>query len=272
MAEVYIQAQVAVERGYRWPLTLATLAHSLAVSPRQLERAYDEIGLTTFGSHLRAVRLRNAAELLAHQPLTVTDVARLVGYRQPSHFVKAFRRRFGLTPGAFRDASRRRSAFDASREEGGPAPTRVRASSPASIRGDGALHAYARRSRAHEQPRSDPPSYSKPNSERALCPDPGDGFGAGDELAGADVVPAPAVRAESLGADADAEAPPPGPSKPNSARLIGSLCRGGARATRRGRRGGRRGLTDRVGDRRGGAGGRGRSGVLGRRTMVLNGG
>jgi AraC-like DNA-binding protein len=51
------------------------------------------------------VRLRNAAELLAHQPVTVTDVARLVGYRQPSHFVKAFRRRFGVTPGAFRDAS-----------------------------------------------------------------------------------------------------------------------------------------------------------------------
>jgi AraC-like DNA-binding protein len=106
MAEVYIHAQVAVERGYRRPLTLATLAQSLAVSPRQLERAYDEIGLTTFAAHLRAVRLRNAAELLAHQPLTVTDVARLVGYRQPSHFVKAFRRRFGMTPGAFRDAAR----------------------------------------------------------------------------------------------------------------------------------------------------------------------
>jgi transcriptional regulator GlxA family with amidase domain len=106
MAEVYIRAQVSVERGYRGPLTLATLARSLAVSPRQLERAYDEIGLTTFAAQLRAVRLRNAAELLAHQPLTVTDVARLVGYRQPSHFVKAFRRRFGVAPGAFRDAAR----------------------------------------------------------------------------------------------------------------------------------------------------------------------
>jgi transcriptional regulator GlxA family with amidase domain len=110
MAEVYLHAQVAVERGYRRPLTLATLAHSLAVSPRQLERAYDEIGLTTFAAHLRSVRLRNAAELLAHQPITVTDVARLVGYRQPSHFVKAFRRRYGTTPGRYRDRARRRKA------------------------------------------------------------------------------------------------------------------------------------------------------------------
>jgi transcriptional regulator GlxA family with amidase domain len=112
MAEVYLHAQVAVERGYRRPLTLATLAHSLAVSPRQLERAYDEIGLTTFAAHLRSVRLRNAAELLAHQPITVTDVARLVGYRQPSHFVKAFRRRYGTTPGRYRDRARRRKAAE----------------------------------------------------------------------------------------------------------------------------------------------------------------
>jgi hypothetical protein len=55
------------------------------------------------------VRLRNAAELLARQPLTVADVARLVGYRRPSHFVKAFGAGNGMTPGAFREAARRRA-------------------------------------------------------------------------------------------------------------------------------------------------------------------
>jgi AraC-like DNA-binding protein len=103
LAELYVKARAIVQRHYRRPLTLALVARILASSPRQVERAYDEIGLTTFTAHLRAVRMRNAAELLAHQPLTVTDVARLVGYRQPSHFVKAFRRRYGTTPGAFRD-------------------------------------------------------------------------------------------------------------------------------------------------------------------------
>jgi transcriptional regulator GlxA family with amidase domain len=113
MAEVYLRARLAVERRYRQPLTVPALARALAVSPRQLERAYDQIGLTTFSAQLRAVRLRNAAELLAHQPLTVTDVARLVGYRQPSHFVKTFRRRYGTTPGAFRDrAARTRAAME----------------------------------------------------------------------------------------------------------------------------------------------------------------
>jgi transcriptional regulator GlxA family with amidase domain len=93
MAELYLRARLLVERGYRQPLTLAGVARAVAVSPRQLERAYDEIGLTTF---------------LAHQPLTVTDVARLVGYRQPSPFIKAFRARYRTTPGAYRDRSRAR--------------------------------------------------------------------------------------------------------------------------------------------------------------------
>jgi AraC-like DNA-binding protein len=112
LAELYLRARAIVERNYRRRLTLPLVARVLAVSPRQVQRAYDEIGLTTFAAHVRSVRLRNAADLLAHQPLTVTDVARLVGYRQPSHFVKAFRRRYGTTPGAYRDGARRRKAAE----------------------------------------------------------------------------------------------------------------------------------------------------------------
>ena len=196
MAEIYIHAQVAVERGYRRPLTLATLAHSLAVSPRQLERAYDEIGLTTFAAHLRAVRLGNAAELLAHQPLTVTDVARLVGYRQPSHFVKAFRRRFGITPGAFRDAAHRDATMVAAA---------VQAGRPISQSSSGA--------------RSTASAYSSPNSVDALWPDAVGGVRGADDVVGPAPAPALAARADGLDDEDDAGAEPvvpPEPSKPNS--------------------------------------------------------
>ena len=184
MAETYIRAQVAVERRYRQPLTLQMVAGSLAVSPRQLERAYDEIGLTTFAAHLRAVRLRNAAELLAHQPLTVTDVARLVGYRQPSHFVKAFRRRFGVTPGAFRDAARRDATVVAATVQAG-------------------------------RPRPQSSSGAGP----AACAYSAGGGREEDGVVGADRAPALAARADGLDEEDDAAAEPlvpPAPSKPNS--------------------------------------------------------
>jgi hypothetical protein len=53
------------------------------------------------------VRLHNAAELLARQPLTVRQVALLVGYRQPAHFAKAVRCRYGATPAVYRDRASR---------------------------------------------------------------------------------------------------------------------------------------------------------------------
>ena len=229
MAEVYIRAQVAVERGYRQPLTLATLARSLAVSPRQLERAYDEIGLTTFAAHLRAVRLRNAAELLAHQPLTVTDVARLVGYRQPSHFVKAFRRRFGVTPGAFREAARRKAAVaDAARPHrrgAHPRPPAGDCGFIASTAGDhrsgphGPPGGRSLRPRAGTRSDATTCTYSNPNSVDALWPDGAGGGREEDGVVGADCAPALAARADGLDDEDDAGAAPvvpPAPSKPNS--------------------------------------------------------
>jgi AraC-like DNA-binding protein len=232
MAELHVQAQVAVERGYRRPLTLAMLARALAVSPRQLERAYDEIGLTTFAAHLRAVRLRNAAELLAHQPLTVTDVARLVGYRQPSHFVKAFRRRFGITPGAFRDAARRDAANTAAAVRAGlPRPPIAAGPSPrpdvTTIEGGPTRAAPIRTLSAPRRattPSRRTAAYSNPNSVDPLCPDPDGGFRGAEGVVAADCVPALAARAsppdDALDDEDDVRAepfvPPPPPSNPNS--------------------------------------------------------
>jgi AraC-like DNA-binding protein len=221
MAELYLRAQMTVARAYRQPLTLHALARTLAVSPRQLERAYDEIGLTTFAAHLRAVRLRNAADLLAHQPLTVTDVARLVGYRQPSHFVKAFRRRFGMTPGAFRDAARRRAAHGAAAGRALPRSSSAHppAQTPQSGDHSAGAHLDARLPRPPHGVRAGARVYSKPNSDPALPPDPNEGFVDG-ERPDDGVVPAPAARAESADRNGDADcepAPPPEPSKPNSA-------------------------------------------------------
>jgi AraC-like DNA-binding protein len=39
--------------------------------------------------------------------LTVRQAALLVGYRQPAHFAKAFRRRYGVTPAQYRDRAHR---------------------------------------------------------------------------------------------------------------------------------------------------------------------
>ena len=53
-----------VESEYGADLSLDDIARRVASSRRQLQRAYAEIGHTTFREHLTAVRMERAAELL----------------------------------------------------------------------------------------------------------------------------------------------------------------------------------------------------------------
>jgi AraC-like DNA-binding protein len=104
---LYLQARLAIARHYRRPLTLEVVARALASSPRQITRAYAQFGEVTFREDLVTRRLGIAAQLLVEQPaIPVGDVARLVGFRQAPHFAKAFRRRYGLSPAAFRAEGR----------------------------------------------------------------------------------------------------------------------------------------------------------------------
>jgi AraC family transcriptional regulator of adaptative response / methylphosphotriester-DNA alkyltransferase methyltransferase len=103
-----------VEAEYASDLSLDDIARRVASSRRQLQRAYAEIGHTTFRDHMTAIRMARAAELLVSGHTTVRDIARRVGYRQPAQFAKAFRRAFDASPSHYRargiDADVRRAA------------------------------------------------------------------------------------------------------------------------------------------------------------------
>jgi AraC family transcriptional regulator, regulatory protein of adaptative response / methylphosphotriester-DNA alkyltransferase methyltransferase len=116
---LFEEAVAIVSDEFGRELSLDEIARRVASSRRQLQRSYAEIGKTTFRSHLTAVRMDAAAELLARGPLTVREVAQRVGYRQPAQFAKAFRRRHGVSPSTYR--ARRRASLD------GRAPIRTAA-------------------------------------------------------------------------------------------------------------------------------------------------
>src|SRR3954468_20229708 len=88
---LFQDAGAIVEDEYGSELALDDIARRVASSRRQLQRAYAEIGNTTFREHLTGVRMEKAALLLRQRDLTVREVARRVGYRQPAQFAKAFR-------------------------------------------------------------------------------------------------------------------------------------------------------------------------------------
>ena len=103
---LFDDAVAIVEEEYASDLCLDDIARRVASSRRQLQRAYAEIGNTTFRDHLTRIRMQRAAEMLATGRLTVREVAHRVGYRQPAQFAKAFRRYQGVAPSAFRSDGR----------------------------------------------------------------------------------------------------------------------------------------------------------------------
>jgi AraC family transcriptional regulator of adaptative response / methylphosphotriester-DNA alkyltransferase methyltransferase len=98
---LFEDATAIVEAEFATDLSLDDIARRVASSRRQLQRAYAEIGNTTFREHLTAVRMDRAAEMLGGRS-TVREVAHRVGYRQPAQFAKAFRRHHGISPSTYR--------------------------------------------------------------------------------------------------------------------------------------------------------------------------
>lgn len=110
---LFEDAVAIVETDFAEDLSLDDIARRVASSRRQLQRAYSEIGNTTFRDHLTAVRMTRAAQLLTTRGLTVREVAYRVGYRQPAQFAKAFRRHHGVSPSDFRAARRLEDSSEA---------------------------------------------------------------------------------------------------------------------------------------------------------------
>lgn len=84
------------------PLDLQQLAQINQISPRQLNRLFQEnIGQSTM-TFYRDLRLDKARQFLEKSPLTVTEVALATGFSSSANFSKAFRGKYNWTPSAWR--------------------------------------------------------------------------------------------------------------------------------------------------------------------------
>ncbi|MEM7406532.1 MAG: AraC family transcriptional regulator [Pseudomonadota bacterium] len=77
------------------------LASDLHVSPRSLQRLFQDQGLT-FSALLVEVRSAVAAELLTTSRQSVAEVGYVCGFSDQAHFTRVFKRHCGLTPARFR--------------------------------------------------------------------------------------------------------------------------------------------------------------------------
>lgn len=96
------RALLLMEQNLGEPLSVAAIACRLGISPRQLERVFTErLGQTPQDSYL-ALRLKHGRWMLANTRFPAAQIAAELGFADGSHFGRAFKARFALTPAAFR--------------------------------------------------------------------------------------------------------------------------------------------------------------------------
>ena len=104
----YVDTLVTLLRAYLadgYPSARAA-ASLMGTSERSLARALSSRGLT-YGAVVDEVRFNVAAELLREADARMIDISLSIGFDDPAHFARMFRRIAGLSPREYRDAAER---------------------------------------------------------------------------------------------------------------------------------------------------------------------
>jgi transcriptional regulator GlxA family with amidase domain len=83
-------------------LSIQALAAHVNLSPSRFRQLFIAQTGTAPGRYLQRLRLRRARLLIERTFLTVKEVMALVGYNDPSHFSRDFRRCHGMPPSSLR--------------------------------------------------------------------------------------------------------------------------------------------------------------------------
>ncbi|MEY4576777.1 MAG: hypothetical protein RL701_1480 [Pseudomonadota bacterium] len=95
-------AQEWIEQNHARSIEVGDIARANGMSLRNLSRRLQSATGLAPSDYLRAVRLESAKRLLDRSDLAHEDIANQVGYADPRAFSRAFRVRFGISPGAYR--------------------------------------------------------------------------------------------------------------------------------------------------------------------------
>jgi AraC-like DNA-binding protein len=96
----------AIEDRFREPISLADVAADVGLTPAHLTTVVRRKTGRTVQAWIAERRMAEARRLLASTDLTVEAIGAAVGFRDPSYFVRRFRRAHGTTPLAWRRAGR----------------------------------------------------------------------------------------------------------------------------------------------------------------------
>ncbi|MBI3828220.1 MAG: AraC family transcriptional regulator [Planctomycetes bacterium] len=105
--EEVVRAQAWIEAHYTRPLDREALAERVGLSPTHLTHLFKRLTGRSPLEHQQHLRMAEAKRLLREGKLKMREVARRVGFEDPYHFSRAFKRHEGHSPRGYLDMLRR---------------------------------------------------------------------------------------------------------------------------------------------------------------------
>lgn len=96
-------AKKYVDSNFASPLYLEDVAKHLGISKYHLSRLFHDTTGFSFQEYLSIVRLQEAKKILADEKCRISEIAQKCGFDNGNYFSKVFRKKFGITPGEFRE-------------------------------------------------------------------------------------------------------------------------------------------------------------------------
>ncbi len=120
-----------IERHCLEPLTLTAIAAAMSRTPSSITTALTRATGRSAVAWIIAGRMAEARRRLLHSDERVDIIAERVGYADPTHFIRLFRRMHGATPAGWRAAQREEdSTARATTDRQPPRPKRTRRRPP----------------------------------------------------------------------------------------------------------------------------------------------
>ena len=94
-----IKAREIIDSRFSKPLTIAQIARQCFLSETKLKRGFKACFGCTVYEYIVEKRMEAALSLLQSKKYRVKDVVWMVGYSNAGHFIDAFKKRYGMTPG-----------------------------------------------------------------------------------------------------------------------------------------------------------------------------
>lgn len=101
--EKIYEAKFLIDEHINEFITISYLAQSIGINKRKLMQGFKELFGTTVYAYITDLKMERAKYLLLNENRFVYEVAEQIGYKNPQHFISAFKKKFGVSPSKLKE-------------------------------------------------------------------------------------------------------------------------------------------------------------------------